>query len=280
MFMNSSLSEGDPPSVAIIGARSNLTLALQSRTSAIVISTAEMLDPNYTLAVPKNIPIIINAFQPATQLSNFSDPTNYLNRSLMVLAKSLEQAKVIHPSKIIYTSSAAVYGENSNCREEDAVQTLSLHSALKATAEQMVSSFASQSGIDYTIVRLFNLYGGADRFSVIYRLLKAANMQTTFTVVNSGTAVRDFTHVSDAANTYMQLLAEPNVKLVNVGSGNGTTVAALLDVVSTEGIILRLEHCDRQEIKASVANTERLKKIIEVRKFNRPLTYLQDNLKH
>ena len=166
-------SSDSDPELVIIGARSNLTQSLQNKAAAIVIPTSLMLDTSDSISVPKNLPLIINAFQPATQLSDLTDPIAYIERSLLVLARSLAWAKSAHCSKIIYTSSAVVYGENQDCREDDAIQIHGLHSVVKAAAEQLTSNFASDSGLDYTIVRLFNLYGGQDQFSVIYRLLLA-----------------------------------------------------------------------------------------------------------
>jgi nucleoside-diphosphate-sugar epimerase len=271
-------SSDSDPELVIIGARSNLTQSLKSKSATIVIPTSLMLNTSDSISVPKNLPLIINAFQPATQLSDLTNPTAYIDRSLLVLARSLAWAKSAHCSKIIYTSSAVVYGENQDCREDDAIQIHGLHSAVKAAAEQLTSNFASDSGLDYTIVRLFNLYGGQDQFSVIYRLLQAVKTKTPFQLINSGNAIRDFTHVLDATNAYLGLLKHDSPKILNVGSGRGMSVSNLIQFISELGIELEIENTARDEVNACVANIERLERSIDVDSFQSPFTYLAEQI--
>ena len=271
-------SSDSDPELVIIGARSNLTQSLQSKSAAIVIPTSLMLDTSDSISVPKNLPLIINSFQPATQLSDLIDPIAYIERSLLVLARSLAWAKSAHCSKIIYTSSAVVYGENQDCREDDAIQIHGLHSVVKAAAEQLTSNFASDSGLDYTIVRLFNLYGGQDQFSVIYRLLQAVKTKTQFQLINSGNALRDYTHVLDATNAYLSLLKHDSPKILNVGSGRGIAVGNFIQLISELGVELKITNTERAEVKACVANVERLKKSTNVDGFQNPLTYLTEQI--
>jgi nucleoside-diphosphate-sugar epimerase len=276
--MRGHISSDSDPELIIIGARSNLTQSLQNQSAAIVIPTNLMLETSDSISVPKNLPLIINAFQPATQLSDLTDPIAYMDRSLLVLARSLAWAKSSHCSKIIYTSSAVVYGENQDCREDDAIQIHGLHSSVKAAAEQLTSNFASNSGLDYTIVRLFNLYGGQDQFSVIYRLLQAVKTKTPFQLINSGNALRDFTHVSDATNAYLGLLKHHSPTILNVGSGRGVTVGNLIQLISELGVVLKINNIERVEVKACVANIERLEKSINVDSFQNPFTYLAEQI--
>lgn len=265
--------------LVLIGARSNLTHAIANKTEATVISSGEMLNTETSILVPKNLPVIINAFQPANQLSDFSDPLSYLSQSLGVLARTLEWAKSSRSSRLIYTSSAVVYGNNADCKEDDAIQTNGIHGAFKVAAEQLVSSFAHSYGIDYTIVRLFNLFGGKDRFSVIHRLGQAAKSSSPFRVINLGESLRDFTHVTDAANSYLKLIAGVNPGVINIGRGEGICVTDLIDVLRSNEIELELEHVTRDEVQACVANTERLAQFTNVEKFLDPLTYLSNQVK-
>jgi nucleoside-diphosphate-sugar epimerase len=272
-------TETERQKIVIIGGRSNLTHAIADRSDATIISSSDMLNMDISILVPKDLPVIINAFQPANQLSDFSDPVSYMNQSLGVLARTLEWAKASQCSRLIYTSSAVVYGNNADCREDDAVQTNGIHGAFKVAAEKLVSSFAQGYGIEYTIVRLFNLYGGKDRFSVIHRLEQAAKSSSPFRVINLGESLRDFTHVTDAANSYLKLIAGINPGVINIGRGEGICVTDLIDVLRSNKIELELEHVTRNEVQACVANTERLAQFTNVQQFFDPLTYLSNQVK-
>ena len=264
--------------LVIIGARSNLTHAIANGSNAIVISSSEMLNPDASILVPKNLPVVINAFQPANHLADLSDPVKYLEQSLGILARTLEWAKFSQCSRLIYTSSAVVYGNNANCKEDDEVRVHGLHGALKVAAEQLVSSFARQSGLDFTIVRLFNLFGGEDRFSVLHRLAQAAITSSPFRVINSGTSVRDFTHVTDAANLYLRLITGANPGIINIGRGRGVRVTEFIDLLRSKGIGLVLEQVTRDEVHECVANTERLARFADIENFLDPLTYLSNQV--
>jgi UDP-glucose 4-epimerase len=264
--------------LVVIGARSNLTKSLQQKSKALVISSDQILDADNSVLVPKNLPLVINAFQPATQLSNLADPVAYLDRSLLVLAHSLAWANSFSCSKIIYTSSAVVYGENSDCREDHPTQIHGLHSALKVAAEQLTSNYASHYGLNFTIVRLFNLYGGQDHFSVIHRLLQAVKSKSPFQLINAGEALRDFTHVSDAANAYLSIITSDGPEILNVGSGRGISVSDLVQFIGEFGVDLEIENQTRNEVNACIANTERLEKTISVAGFQSPFTFLAEQI--
>jgi nucleoside-diphosphate-sugar epimerase len=272
-------TEDERQKLVIIGARSNLTHTIANHSNATVISSREILNSDASILIPKNLPVIVNAFQPANQLSDFSDPVEYLNQSLGVLARTLEWAKSSQCSRLIYTSSAVVYGDNANCKERDAVQTHGIHGAFKVAAEQLVTSFSQAHGIDYTIVRPFNLYGGKDRFSVIHRLEQAAKSSSPFRVINLGASLRDFTHVTDAAKTYLELTVGANPGVINIGRGKGICVTELIDVLRSNEIEVELEHVTRDEVEACIANTERLGQFIDVEKFLDPLTYLSTQVR-
>lgn len=276
--MRPHINQSSDYDLVIVGARSNLTKSLQQKSKALVISSKEMLYAHNSISVPRNLPLIINAFQPATQLSNLADPVEYLDRSLLVLAHSLAWANSFSCSKIIYTSSAVVYGENPDCREYDPTQIHGLHSALKVAAEQLTSNFASHYGLNYTIVRLFNLYGGEDHFSVIHRLLQAVKSKSPFQLINAGEALRDFTHVSDAANAYLRILTFDSPEILNVGSGRAISVSDLVKFIVELGVDLEIENQTRNEVNACVANTKRLEKTISVAGFQSPFTFLADQI--
>lgn len=276
--MRAHINQGSDYELVIIGTRSNLTKSLQLKSKALVISSEEMLNVSNAVTVPKHLPLIINAFQPATQLSDLTDPVAYVDRSLSVLAQSLAWANSNSCSKIIYTSSAVVYGENPDCNEDDLTQIRGLHGALKVAAEQLTSNFAIHYGVNYTIVRLFNLYGGQDHFSVIHRLVQAIKSKSPFQLINSGVARRDFTHVLDATNAYLNLLNLDGPRILNVGSGRGISVSDLVLFIRELGVDLEIENATRPEVTACVANTERLEKIVSVSGFQSPFTFLAEQI--
>lgn len=271
-WSNAASDVGGP--LVVVGARSNLTRALQSVSMCHVISISEMLQQGIKIEVPENLPFVINAFQPATKLGDISAPTNYIENTLGVLARALEAAVASNCLKLIYTSSAVVYGENPNCREGDPVQIKGVHSALKIASESLVSSFALHHGIDYTIVRPFNLFGGNDHFSVVSKLIRSVQTSSPFKLINEGQALRDFTYVMDAAAVYLEVAYRPSPSIVNIGRGEGVSVRDLVSVLYDRGLEVNLENDSRAEVTKCIANTDILAQFADIRGFLSPLDYI------
>lgn len=260
--------------LVVVGARSNLTRAIQSLSRCHVVSSSEMLLGGAGIEVPEKLPFVINAFQPATELGDVSDPVCYFENTLGVLARTLDLAVASSCSKLIYTSSAVVYGENPNCKESDFLQPTGLHSALKIASESLVSSFALHHGIDYTIVRPFNLFGGNDHFSVVSKLIRSVQSSSPFKLINEGQALRDFTYVMDAAAVYLEVAYRPSPSIVNIGRGEGVSVRDLVSVLNDRGLEVNLENDSRAEVTKCIANTDILAEFADIRGFLSPLDYL------
>ena len=214
--------------------------------------------------------MIVNAFQPAARLGDFSEPVEYVERSLLVIARLLEGLENYNISKIIYTSSASVYGNSSDCCESDRLSADGLHAGLKVAAESLIRAVCEARGINFTIARVFNMYGGVDHFSIISKIISAASQQKNLLISNNGSAIRDFIHVDDVARVYKQILDIQGLPIVNVASGTGVSISNVIDSLSAHGTSLNVTPIRRDnEIKFSVMNVEKLSSFIDIMSFVR-----------
>jgi len=268
----------------IIGKNSNLSKLLkQNITHSHLVSSQEIeqeLD-NLNLSNYKNINIVFNNFQVSTKLNDLAHPSEYINRSIMTTAMVLEYIKInnldIH--KIIYSSSSAVYGNNEYCNESDPLNPLSLHSSLKIANEKMIASFCNENRINYTITRIFNMYGGDDHFSIISKIADAYIHDKTLNIFNNGTAIRDFIHINDVVAIYKILLEDNiNASTLNLGRGIGMSVKDLLDFLEENGIHVKTSSRARNELKTSTANVSRLLDIIGEKEFISLKDFLLQNI--
>lgn len=252
--------------IYIIGRRSNLSRALDSFwKEAVLVSTEDILSGAFKFE--KARAVIFNNFQKATLLNDVSYPSKYINDSMLSTAKALEAMRDCPPDKVVYTSSASVYGNNIYCKEEDVLQPLSLHAALKVANEKLIEKFCSENGIDFTITRVFNLYGGDDQFSVISKLLNRAKDGGEFTLVNNGNAIRDFVHINDVVKTYDKIISTTSPKYLNIASGQGVSIAQMIDFLKLCNTEINTRVIYKEELKISTASVEALSKIIDVESF-------------
>jgi UDP-glucose 4-epimerase len=251
----------------IIGKRSNLSnYLLDSLDEAITISSLHALDDMSQLDWSKleQVNLILNQFQPATRLNDLTSPLEYINNAISITASILEYIKDKKSkfNKIIYTSSSSVYGNNKSCDEIDVPQPLSLHATLKLANEKLVSQFCSTEGLDYTITRVFNMYGGNDQFSIVSKIIQAYQCNAPINLINDGKAIRDFIHIEDVVEAYKAILLLNDINVVNVASGKENSVRIILDYLLERDIKISTRNVERDEINISIANNTILKTML------------------
>ena len=270
--------------VFIIGKGSNLSSFLSKKIiNSKLISSREILTNIEELNVLKdNLPIniIFNNFQPATKLNEFVNLENYVVNSILTTSKVLDFIKnnQIVVNKIIYTSSSSVYGNNILCNENDELKPMNLHASLKVANEKLVEKFCIENSIDYTIARIFNMYGGNDNFSIISKIIKAYKNNEELNIVNNGNAIRDFIHIEDVVDIYSKILDKKDIKILNIGSGNGSSIKNILDFLNNHNIKIKTKNIQREELKISTADISKLKELLKKDTFFGVEDYLKKEL--
>jgi UDP-glucose 4-epimerase len=265
----------------IIGKNSNLTNGLlTSLKNVVAISSRKFLEDENILEEYKNkkINLIFNNFQTATQLNILNNTEKYISNSLLVTAKVLDYFKDTQVNKVIYTSSSSVYGNNILCNEKDELKPLNLHASLKVANEKLIEKFCLEHSIDYTIARIFNMYGGEDKFSVINKIIKAYKNQEVLTIVNNGNAIRDFIHIDNVIEIYEKILNKKDIKVINIGTGDGVSIKTIIDFLKNHNKILKINNIFADELKTSTADIRLLYKVFYKKKFISIEEYLKKEL--
>ncbi|WP_164469653.1 NAD-dependent epimerase/dehydratase family protein [Aliarcobacter cryaerophilus] len=270
--------------VIIIGRNSNLTNQLSSKfLDCNILSSREILSSSKILNELKeqlDINIIFNNFQAAINLNKFDNLESYISNSIVVTSRILDFLKnnQIKVNKIIYTSSSSVYGNNILCNENDELKPMNLHASLKVANEKLVEKFCIENSIDYTIARIFNMYGGDDNFSIISKIIKAYKNSEELNIVNNGNAIRDFIHIDDVVDIYSKILDKKDIKILNIGSGNGSSIKNILDFLNNHNIKIKTKNIQREELKISTADISKLKELFKKDTFFEVEDYLKKEL--
>lgn len=187
-------------------------------------------------------------------------PRRLLDSNLMSTATLLEASRQHHIKKLVFLSSCAVYGEDMRTSEDSLCCPISINGISKYLNEKLIAEFCIANSIEFQILRVFNSYGGNDRFSIFSKLKRALQTATPFTLNNDGLMQRDFIHVTDVASVVLDL-AITSIKYthVNIGTGIATKTATLVDMVATQFPQLVVQRNITQEAEYSRANTARLR---------------------
>ena len=265
----------------VIGKQSNLSNLLQQKIDNTVLISARDTLANIDILAPykkSKIRLIFNHFRPSTQLNNIENYTQYIQQAILSTSMILDYLSPNNIEKIIYTSSSSVYGTNPLCKESDTLKPINLHASLKIANEKIVESYASKHNIDYTITRIFNMYGGDDKFSIISKIIDAYENSKVLTTVNSGSAIRDFIHIDNVVEAYSKILYSRDIPIVNIGKGKGNSVQNILKFLEQNGISIETNDITREEIKLSTADNSILRNDIGVDSFIEIESYLKERL--
>jgi nucleoside-diphosphate-sugar epimerase len=267
----------------IVGKNSNLSIHLRNNLKdSISISSRDIAsDLNVLFKYKKyKINIIFNNFQPATKLNEMINTEEYIMNSIGITSKILNYCLInnISINKIIYTSSSSVYGSNIFCTETDELKPMNLHASLKVANEKMIEEFCVKNDIDFTITRLFNMYGGDDKFSIISKLISTVRNYNEITIVNHGNAIRDFIHIDDVVDIYEKILEKKDIAVLNVGTGKGSSVKGVIDFLNNYDITINTQNIFRNELKTSTANSKLLNDVLNKESFIKVEDYIKKEL--
>jgi len=156
----------------------------------------------------------------------------------------LEAARLHGVGKVIYASSAAVYGEPKYVPMDEShpLEPCSLYGLSKLAGEREGFMYLEMFGLGFVPIRIFNTYGPRQpRYVMADLLRKLRNNPHELEVLGDGTQIRDYSYVSDTAEAIISA-AEDDAMLgqaYNVAGGNPISirdlVTLLLDTLNLNG---------------------------------------------
>src|SRR6185437_14048369 len=217
------------------------------------------------------------------------DPLGYYRNNTMTTRNLLNAAVKNGVTRFIYSSTAAVYGtpDRMPVPEHTPTRPLSPYGFSKLMAEIMLHDVAAAHGLNYVVLRYFNV-AGADPEARIglatvgaTHLLKIAVEVATGQRANidvfgtdyptkDGSCIRDFIHVSDLAQAHRSALAYLRnggaSTTLNCGYGRGYSVLETIDAVRrVSGRSFAVQYAPRRpgDIMTMVADTSRIRGLLD-----------------
>jgi UDP-glucose 4-epimerase len=182
----------------------------------------------------------------------------------------LEYARANGVKKVVFASSAAVYGDVTEMPVDEDVhkQPVSPYGAHKYASEFALDYYANVHNVGTTALRFFNVYGprqdpSSPYSGVISIFTDRARAGRPLTIFGDGSQTRDFVFVGDIVRAIYSALQDGNSRLIaNVGTGTEITVLELArTIVDLCGNKSSIEHAEARagEILKSRARVDRLR---------------------
>jgi UDP-glucose 4-epimerase len=147
-----------------------------------------------------------------------------------------ESARQLSIPRVVYASSAAVYGASNDILNEDAhCQPLSPYGLHKLINDEYAALFATLHGQSFLGLRYFNVFGPrqdpASPYSGVVSIFrKHVTEKLPVSIFGDGEAVRDFVSVYDVAEANSRALMSEAAGVLNIGSGTTTSINELIAV--------------------------------------------------
>ncbi len=163
--------------------------------------------------------------------------------------------------KIIFASSAAVYGDcNDTITEESATNPQSPYGNSKLEAEKIIIKQCKENNIDYIILRMFNVYGNGQNNNyagVITKFFKNISENKPLIINGDGQQTRDFISIYDVVKAFECAIISDKNGIYNIASGKSISINDLTEIIHDvfgEKIDVSYQDAKNGDINNSVAD--------------------------
>ena len=184
---------------------------------------------------------------------SIEDPSKYFSANVAGMNRVLKVLSAVGIDKIIFSSTASVYGNNcmdKPANEDTLLNPVNPYAETKLMGERMIYWMANRYGWKYVIFRYFNVAGAAMDTSnglrvknpthIIPNINKTALGQNDALKIygddyetRDGSCIRDYIHVNDLADAHIRALnylyqGNPS-QTFNLGNGEGYSVLEIIN---------------------------------------------------
>ncbi|WP_096437448.1 UDP-glucose 4-epimerase GalE [Alteribacter populi] len=219
---------------------------------------------------------------------SMDNPYEYYHNNVYGMLCLLDVMKENKVDKIVFSSTAATYGEPKNIpiQEEDETDPTNTYGETKLAMEKMMKWFDQGYGIKYVSLRYFNAAGAHQSGNIgedhepethLIPLILQVPLGKRDKIymlgddypTNDGTCIRDYIHVMDLASSHylaLEYLRQGNLSdIFNLGNGNGYSVKEVIDVarkVTEHAIPAEIKERRAGDPAVLIASSEKAKNVL------------------
>jgi UDP-glucuronate 4-epimerase len=176
------------------------------------------------------------AGQPSVHNSWGEDFQVYSDRNIVLTQKLLSASYFAKVGRFVNSSSSSIYGRSSNSptKESDEKRPISPYGVSKLAAENLVTLFGSEFGMNTVSLRYFTVFGPRQRPDMAFnKLIEAGNTEKSFQMHGDGTQTRDFTFVEDVVEANkLAAFADINPgSIFNIGGGSPISMNKAIELL-------------------------------------------------
>jgi UDP-glucose 4-epimerase len=177
----------------------------------------------------------------ASVQASVDDPVKTHQSNFIGTLNVCEAMRLAGVKRVLYASSAAVYGNNgegASIDEDTPKAPLTPYASDKLAGEHYFDFYRRQHGLEPVIFRFFNIFGprqdpSSPYSGVISIFSERAQKGLPITVFGDGEQTRDFLYVEDLVDLLVQAIEKPEVDVgaVNVGWNQSMSLKQMLEAL-------------------------------------------------
>ena len=220
---------------------------------------------------------------------SMNNPNLYKNNNIKSTVNILNSMASNNCKKIIYSSSAAVYGNQKEqpISENAVLRPTSIYAETKLSCEKLIEDASKKQSIDGLSLRYFNPIGshssklyreelGLNTGSIMQEIIKVALKRNNILNIfgsdyetEDGTCERDFIHIDDVLDAHIKsikyLESYIGYNVFNIGTGKSISILKLVNAfIEQNKISIKYKFVNKksEDIQTSYANVAKIKDTI------------------
>ena len=231
----------------------------------------DIKDSKKTKEALKGVDAVIHMAGLIVVPESVKDPIKYTDNNVLGTISLLESMKEVGVKKIIFSSSACVYGtpEKLPIKEDAPLHPDNPYGATKAAIEAFLQAFHANFNFDVTILRYFNPYGPGKLAPPITHAIPNFIMATLakkpIPLYWKGEQIRDFIYIEDLARAHIYVLKLSGFNIFNLGMERGVKIKDVVDMIfQIVGYKVPIADLGQRagDVHTNYASSEKLKKAV------------------
>ena len=193
----------------------------------------------------------------------------------------LEASKRNNINRVVFSSSAAVYGDEPSQPKNELSQTkpISPYGYEKLIGEQYMKLYSELYNLETVVLRYFNVYGerqsaSSDYSGVISIFENKFKNNEIPNIYGDGEQYRDFVYVKDIAKANIIAMNQKNIsgEVICVGTSEKTSINDLFDAMNNKyNKNLKANYLEARsgDIKESICDNSKIKSLLKMKEFKK-----------
>jgi UDP-glucuronate 4-epimerase len=187
------------------------------------------------VAVLDGADIVFHVAAMAGLLKSWQQFDDYMTCNILATQRLLDSAVKAGVRHYLHCSTSSVYGRFATGDETSALAPISPYGITKLAAEQLVQAYGQKDGLNWTILRLYSVYGPRQRPDMGYNIFIRKLLTGEEIVIDGdGTDSRSNTYVADCVQGLMLAAGQPQKsvgQVFNIGGGEEVNVSRVITML-------------------------------------------------